>query len=71
MATSKWDKKSKDLSGYIAKCMDYAKGRIMSQRPKSSMDVSGIGEAEAKNKGLLSQQPSKSKTVPGMPDKLK
>lgn len=51
--------------------MDYAKGRIMSQRPKSSMDVSGIAEAEVKNKRLLSDQPSKSKTVPGMPDKLR
>lgn len=67
----KWDKKSRDLSGYIAKCMNYAKSRTMSQTPKSSMDVSGIGEAESKNKGLLSQQPSKSRTVKGMPDKLR
>ena len=71
MATSKWNKKSRDLSGYIAKCMDYAKGRIMSQRPKSSMDVSGIAEAEVKNKRVLAYQPSKRKTVPGMPDKLR
>jgi len=67
----KWDKKSRDLSGYIAKCMDYAKVRTMTELPKSSKDVTGIGEAEAKNRGLLSQQPSSSKTVPGMPDKLK
>jgi len=67
----KWDKSSRDLSGYIAKCMGYAKDRIMRQTPKSSRDVSGIAEAEIKNKGLLSQQPSSSRTVSGMPDKLK
>lgn len=67
----KWDKKSRDLSGYIANCMDYAKSRIMRQTPKSSRDVSGMAEAEIKNKGLLSQQPSGRRTVPGMPDKLK
>jgi hypothetical protein len=67
----KWDKSSRDLSGYIAKCMDYAKGRIMAQRPKSSKDVMGMGEAESKNRGLLSKQPSSSRTVKGMPDKLK
>ena len=51
--------------------MDYAKGRIMAQRPKSSKDVMGMGEAESKNRGLLSKQPSSSRTVKGMPDKLK
>lgn len=72
MAYGKWDKKSRDLSGYIANCMNYAKSRIMRQTPKSSMDVSGIGEAEAKNKARsASNRPSGSRTVPGMPDKLR
>ena len=57
------NKGKKDLSGYIAKCMNYAKGRIMAQRPKSSKDVMGMGEAESKNRGLLSKQPSSSRTV--------
>ena len=44
----------------------------MKQTPNSSMDVSGIGEAEAKNKmRSASSRPSGSKTVPGMPDKLR
>jgi hypothetical protein len=64
-------KGKRDLSGYIAKCMDHAKSRIMAQRPKSSMDVPGMAEVASKNRGLLSQQPSSKRDVPGMPDKLK
>ena len=64
-------KGKRDLSGYIAKCMNYAKGRIMSQTPKKSMDVQGMDQVASKNKGLLSQQPSSKRNVPGMPSKLK
>tara|TARA_R110002012_G_scaffold42970_1_gene116526 strand:+ start:367 stop:582 length:216 start_codon:yes stop_codon:yes gene_type:complete len=71
MGYGKKDRASSDLNKHIKKCMDYAKSRILAQRPKSSKDVAGIGEAESKNRGLLSQQPSKSRTVKGMPDKLK
>jgi len=63
--------KDGDYASYLKHCMDVAKNRALSQTPSSSASVEGIGEAEAKNKRLLSEQPSASKTVPGMPGKLK
>ena len=48
-------KGKRDLSGYIAKCMDHP----------------GMAEVASKNRGLLSQQPSSKRDVPGMPGKLK
>jgi len=52
---------------YLKHCMDVAKGRILSETPKSSASVPGIGEAEVKNKKLLGEQPTSSNNVPGVP----
>ena len=59
--------KDGDYASYLKHCMDIAKNRALSQTPKSSADVPGIAEAQAKNRGLLAEQPSASRNVPGVP----